>query len=153
MLAAGAQAPSFELDDLAGGQKSLSQLLERGPVLLAFYKISCPVCQLTLPFLDRIGKGSLQVIAISQDDERATARFQAKYGVSLTTLLDRDEDGYPASNAFGIDHVPSLFLVEPEGCIALAADGFSKRDLESLGARAGIAPFRADEHVPEWKAG
>ena len=31
--------------------------------------------------------------------------------------------------------------------------GFSKRDLEALGKRVGVAAFRPDENVPEWKAG
>src|SRR5579863_4440912 len=153
MLRAGAKAPPFELDDVSGGKRTLSEILARGPVLLAFYKISCPVCQLTLPFLDRIAAGTLQLIAISQDDERGTARFQNSYGVKLPTLLDRERDDYPASNAFGISHVPSLFLVEPDGAISLAAEGFVKRELESIASRAGVAVFRPEEHVPEWKAG
>jgi len=153
MLRAGATAPPFELDDVSGGKRTLPEILARGPVLLVFYKISCPVCQLTLPFLDRIGMGTLQVIAISQDDERGTARFQNTYGVTLTTLLDRERDDYPASNAFGIAHVPSIFLVEQDGVISMAVEGFVKRELESIASRAGVPVFRPEEHVPEWKAG
>jgi len=154
MLKAGAKAPSFTLDDMSGGKHSLSQILEHGPVLLVLYKISCPVCQLTLPYVDRIARGSLQVIGISQDDERATARFKSNFGVThMETLFDRDRDGYTVSNAFGISHVPSMFLVEPDGTIALAAEGFVKRELESLGRRAGIETFHAGEDVPQWKAG
>jgi peroxiredoxin len=153
MLKAGAKAPAFTLDDMSGGKKSLSDVLARGPALLALYKISCPVCQMTLPFLERISKGTLQVIAISQDEERGTTKFQSTYGVSLPMLLDRERDGYPASNAFGISHVPSLFLVEPDGTISLASEGFIKRDIEAIAGRAGVEPFRADEKIPEWKAG
>ena len=152
MLTLGSAAPRFTLHDLNGAPLSLAEILSRGPVLLALYKISCPVCQMTLPFLERIASGSLQIVAISQDDAPATRRFQAKFGV-LPTLLDREEDGYPVSNAFGITHVPSLFLVEPDGTISLAAEGFVRRDLETIGARAGVPPFRQDEAVPEWKAG
>ena len=153
MLKAGANAPAFTLDDMSGGRQSLSDVLARGPALVALYKISCPVCQMTLPFLERISKGALQVIAISQDEERGTARFQSTYGVRLPTLLDREHDGYPASNAFGISHVPSLFLVEPDGTISLASEGFIRRDIEAIAGRAGVEPFRADEKIPEWKAG
>jgi peroxiredoxin len=153
MLTPGAPAPQFTLQDLAGVPHSLAQILARGPVLLALYKISCPVCQMTLPFLERIADGSLQIVAISQDDRASTLRFQAKFRVTMTTLLDREDDGYPVSNAFGITHVPSLFLVEPDGVISLASDGFSKSDLEAIGARAGASPFRPEEPVPAWKAG
>lgn len=153
MLAAGDKAPEFSLDNLDGGKQSLSELLRQGPALLVFFKVSCPVCQLALPFLDRIGKGSLQVVAISQDNQSATRQFHKTYGVSLTTLLDRGEDRYPASNAFGIQHVPTAFLIEPDGAISSAVEGFRKADLESLGLRSGIVTFRETEAVPAWKAG
>jgi peroxiredoxin len=153
MLAVGDKAPEFLLTKLDGGKQSLSELLRQGPVLLAFFKVSCPVCQLALPFLDRIGKGSLPVVAISQDTERSTRQFHQTYGVSLSTLLDREEDRYPASNAFGIEHVPAMFLVEPDGVISSAVEGFRKADLESIGLRSGIITFGATENVPAWKAG
>src|SRR5579863_1680049 len=152
MLTTGSKAPPFTLKDLDGAPHSLTEILSAGPVLLALYKISCPVCQLTLPFLTRIAGGALQIVAISQDDPAATRKFQARFGV-LPTLLDREEEGYPVSNAFGITHVPTLFLVEPDGTISLALEGFVKSDLESLAARAGIPIFHQDETVPAWKAG
>jgi peroxiredoxin len=153
MLAVGDKAPEFLLTKLDGGKQSLSDLLRQGPVLLAFFKVSCPVCQLAFPFLDRIGKGSLPVVAISQDPESTTQRFHQTYGVSLPTLLDRNEDRYPASNSFGIQFVPTTFLVEPDGVISSVVEGFRKADLESIGLRSGIITFRATENVPAWKAG
>ncbi len=152
MVTTGSKAPQFTLKDLDGAPHSLTEILAAGPVLLALYKISCPVCQLTLPFLTRIAGGALQVVAISQDDAAATRKFQSKFGV-LPTVLDREEEGYPVSNAFGITHVPTLFLIEPGGTISQVTEGFVKSDLESLGARAGIPIFRQDETVPAWKAG
>ncbi len=153
MLSAGAQAPSFDLTDLTGTRHSLTQILERGPALLALYKISCPTCQLTMPYLERLGKDSLQIIGISQDDERATHRFVKTLGLSMPTLLDPEEAGYPVSNAFGITHVPSLFLVETDRRISLATSGFHKHDLEAIAHRAQSRLFLPDDHVPEWKAG
>ena len=69
MLSAGSKAPVFSLLDLNGSPRSLAEILSRGPVLLVFYKISCPTCQFTLPFLERIAKGSLPIVTISQDDD------------------------------------------------------------------------------------
>jgi peroxiredoxin len=153
VLEAGARAPSFRLKDLSGNMVSLEEILSKGPALLAFYKISCPVCQLTFPYLERLAAGPIQIIGISQDDLAATEGFNQRFGVTFPTLLDQAKENYPASNAFGITNVPSMFLVEPDGRIAGAFAGFSKRDLEALGKRAAVAPFRADENVPEWKAG
>jgi len=153
VLAAGSKAPGFVLDRLEGGRESLEEILARGPALVALYKISCPVCQLALPFLDRISKGSLQVIAISQDDERGTHRFRETFKVAMPTLLDRERDGYPVSNGFGITHVPSLFLIDRDGTITLAQSGFVKSELDALGKRSGVETFRPGEKVPEWKGG
>src|SRR6266849_2223307 len=133
MLEAGTHAPSFQLKDLNGKQESLEQILAKGPALLAFYKIGCPVCQLTFPFLERLAAGrALQIVGISQDDAASTTGFNQRFGVTFPTLLDQSKEGYPASNAFGIGSVPSLFLVEPDGKVSTAFSGFSKHDLEAL---------------------
>lgn len=153
MLEANQPAPEFTLADTTGQSRSLEQILADGPAVFAFFKISCPVCQFALPFLNRIREGGkLQVIGISQDDARYTTQFLSEYTPGMPALLD-DERRYEVSNAFGITHVPSVFLVEPSGQISVALDGFSKSVFEQLGERAGATPFRDDEYVPEWKAG
>jgi len=153
MLASGDRAPAFSLPDLNGSVHSLSEMLKRGSVLAVLYKVSCPVCQLTLPYIQRIARGALQIVSISQDDAPATTRFMSAYGLSMATLLDSQKSGYAVSNAFGITHVPSLFLIEPDGAISFTGSGFSKSDLEALAARAGTPIFRPGENVPAWKAG
>lgn len=154
MLEAGSKAAEFRLVDLGGGTASLKEILDRGPALLAFFKVTCPTCQLTLPFLNRMAEGpSLQFIAISQDDAEATTEFNAEFGVQFRTLLDEEDAGYPASNAYGISYVPSMFLVEQDGRVSWADHGFTKRSLEDLGRRAGVAPFRDSDRVPEAKSG
>jgi peroxiredoxin len=154
MLEAGSQSPEFELKDTSGAPRSLTAILERGPALFAFFKIGCPVCQLTFPFLERLAKNeSVQVIGISQDDSGATQAFNQRFGVTFPVLLDESKACYPVSNAFGITNVPTMFVVEPGGAISTAFTGFSKRDLEGIGQRVGVPPFRPDENVPEWKAG
>src|SRR5438045_3229633 len=125
-----AHAEPFELKDLDGNTHSLSEILSRGPALLALFKVSCPVCQLTFPFFERMAKNeSLQVIGISQDDAKATKAFNARFGVTFPTLLDESGAGYPVSNAFGISTVPSVFVVETDGSVSQSFAGFSKRDL------------------------
>jgi peroxiredoxin len=153
MLAAGDQAPTFSLSDLSGTTHALTAMLESGPVLAVLYKVSCPVCQLALPYLQRISARGLQIVTISQDDGPATTRFMSAFGLSMQTLLDTREAGYRVSNAFGITHVPSLFLIEPDGVISFAGSGFNKADLEAVADRAGSPIFRADDNVPAWKAG
>jgi peroxiredoxin len=153
MLAEGAVAPDFVLHDLGGTRRSKSQIANGQPLLLAFFKISCPTCQFTMPYLQRLAGGSVPIYAISQDDAESTREFHQEFGISLPTLLDTEEEGYPASNAYGLSHVPSLFLVEPDGKISQSFMGFDKRELQRLGDRVGKQPFEAGEYVPESKSG
>ncbi len=147
-------APRFELQGLDGHTRSLEIDLEKGPVLLAFFKVSCPVCQLTFPFLERLSRNeAMQVIGITQDDAKSTKVFNERFGVSFPILIDPARDGYPVSNAFGISSVPTLFVVETDGTVSKSFAGFSKRDLEEIGKRMNVQPFHSDEHVPEFKAG
>ena len=154
VVAVGANAPAFRLTGLDGSQRRLEDILANGPALLAFFKISCPVCQLSAPYLQRLAaNNAIQVIGISQDDASATRGFLQRFGATFPTLLDLSSEDYPASNAYGITSVPSLFLLERDGTIARAFNGFSKRDFEEIGERAGITPFGPEDYVPEWKAG
>src|ERR1700736_6940748 len=114
---AGQTAPGFSLKGLDGKSYSLEALLEMGPVVAAFFKNSCPVCQFTFPFLERLyqryGGDGVTFLGISQDDARATKEFAREYGVTFPMVLD--EKGYPASNAYGLTNVPTIFLIEPDG--------------------------------------
>jgi peroxiredoxin len=157
MLSAGDRAPEFNLENLSGGQTTRSALSSGKPVVLAFFKASCPVCQFTFPFLERMNSGKsnkeIAIYAVSQDDAESTRAFNSEYGISLPTLLDKQEEGYPASNAYGLSSVPSIFLVEPDGRISQALMGFDKKGLEELGHKLGQAPFQPTDSVPEFKAG
>jgi peroxiredoxin len=154
LVATGAKAPHFRIASVDGSTRSLQEILAGGPALLAFYKISCPVCQLTVPYLERLAANSVfQVIGISQDEAGATLGFMQRFGLTFPTLLDLSSEDYPASNAYGISSVPTMFVVEPDGIVSRAFAGFSKRDFEELGTRASVSPFGPEDHVPEWKAG
>jgi peroxiredoxin len=162
-IAVGTLAPEFSLPALDGKTHSLASLLHGGPVLLAFFKVSCPVCQFTFPFLQRIadrfaGK-SVSVVGISQDGARDTRDFNQEYGVKFTTLIDGK--GYPASNAYGLTNVPDIFLVTPDRKVTVECMGFDKGALEQILAEltqheklsAASPLFRPDEVIPSYKPG
>jgi len=158
----GHTAPGFSLKALDGKEYSLQKLLERGPAVVAFFKVSCPVCQFTFPFLQRLheryaGDGAT-VIGVSQDDARDTKEFNQEYGVTFLTLVDIE--GYPASNAYGLTSVPTIFLIAPDGKVKVSCMGFSKSDLEKIASELSLykkmqaAPlFRTNEIVPACKPG
>ena len=70
-LTQGTKAPDFTLSTTDGKKFSLNDLLVRGPVIAFFFKISFPVCQYAMPFLERIyqayGNQNASLIGISQD--------------------------------------------------------------------------------------
>jgi len=154
LLEPGARAPEFRLQLLDGGTTTLAEILAGGPALLAFFKISCPVCQMTFPFLERIHQaGAARIFGVSQNDAGDTREFHQEFGVTFPTLLDSEDDNFPASNDYGISSVPTMFLVEPGGTIRQAIEGWHKRDIEDLAAGAVAGLFRPGEYPPEWKAG
>lgn len=161
-LAAGKPAPPFQLSTLTGERLSLAQSLAKGPVLLAFFKVSCPTCQFTFPFLERIyqqlHERGAQIWGIVQDRAHDGARFAAAYGVTFPILVD--DAPYEVSRAYNLSHVPSLFLVKQDGSIEIASEGFAKSDLltihRSLAQTLSAAPpalFSANENIPEYKPG
>jgi peroxiredoxin len=162
-IVAGNTAPGFSLKALDNKEYSLNKLLEGGPVVAAFFKISCPVCQFTSPFLERLykryGGDGVTFLGISQDDARSTADFAKEYGATFPILID-DEKGYAVSNAYGLTSVPTIFLIDTDGTVKVSSMGFDKKDLETVAANLGarkkmsLAPlFRPDEVVPANKPG
>ena len=162
-IVAGNTAPGFSLKALDNKEYSLCTVMARGPVVAAFFKISCPVCQFTFPFLERLyrryGGDGLTFLGISQDDARSTMSFAKEYGVTFPILID-DENGYVASNAYGLSNVPTIFLIDTDGTVKVSSMGFDKKDLETIAANLAerkktslAALFRPDEVVPANKPG
>jgi len=162
-LATGAKAPEFELKSLDGKPFSLSAELARGPVVLAFFKVSCPTCQYAFPFLERLykayGRNGVTLVGVSQNDAKQTAAFNREFGVTFPTLLD-DTDSYPVSNAYGLTNVPTLFWIAQDGEIEVSSVGWVKADFEGINRRMAetgkIAPavmFKPGEEVRDFRAG
>ena len=158
----GDTAPNFELNDTQGKRVSLRDALSRGPVVAVFFKVSCPTCQFTFPFLQRLfqhyGSDHTTFLAISQDDVGDTREFFAEYGVSFTALLD--EEGYPASNEYGLTNVPTIYLIAPDGTVQVDCVGFGKKALETIAeelarveGRAAVPLFKPGEVIPDAKPG
>jgi peroxiredoxin len=158
----GKTAPAFALADTEGRKHTLEEMLKTGPAVLAFYKVSCPVCQFTFPFLERIHRAcasdKARVIGISQDDAQDSREFMQEFGLSFPSLVD--ESGYPVSNAYGLTYVPTVLLVAPDGKVQVSCVGFGKKELEQISAemaRASGRPpapvFLPGESVPDYKPG
>ena len=118
-LEAGVHAPEIELQFVDGRRFSLKEARAKGPVVAVFFKVSCPVCQMALPYLDRIFQAYQQsaqftFVGVSQDNAAYTKEFNRRFGVSFPVLLD-PAGKYPVSNAYGLTNVPTTFLISQEG--------------------------------------
>ncbi|MDX2152937.1 MAG: TlpA disulfide reductase family protein [Bryobacteraceae bacterium] len=151
VLSPGDRAPEIRLPDLDGQTRALKELDGGKPSLVVLFKISCPTCQFTLPYLERMKGGGVSVVGISQDDAESTREFNQEFGVTFPTLVD--EPQYRVSEGFRITHVPSMFLVEGDGRISWSSVGWSRQAIEELGKKAGVEVVRPGEFVPEWKSG
>lgn len=161
-LQPGTKAPAVELPLLGGGSFSLGNSLSKSSVALAFFKVSCPVCQYAFPYFDRMasllnGKG-LTFVGISQDTGADTRDFAKRFGVHFPIALD-DTSRYPVSNAYGLTNVPTLFIVQEDGTISHTIVSWSKQDMEELFAgfrdsqNAKQKLFLAGEDVADFRAG
>jgi peroxiredoxin len=162
-LTVGTAAPDFTLNSTEGKPFSLKEALARGPVVAAFFKISCPVCQYTAPFLERVFKASkdsdVTVIGISQDNLRDTRLFMEEFGVTFPVVLD-DTTTYPVSNAYQLTNVPSIFWIAQDGEIEISSVGWSRKDFEDIHrkvtkqAASKLSPlFKPGEDIRDFRAG
>lgn len=160
---AGAAAPDFSVKGLDGKTYSLADLLQKGPVVAAFFKVSCPVCQFTFPFVERLhqryGKAAT-FLGISQDDAKSTDSFARDHGITFPMAMDEKEKGYVASNAYGLTMVPTIFLIDADKSAQVSTMGFVKADLERIakelaerGRLQQTSLFSPSESVPANKPG
>ncbi len=159
-LSPGTKAPTFRLTGLDKAAYVLTDTLRSEPaVVLAFFKVSCPVCQFTFPYLERLHRSytNLPIWGISQDDTDATEGFCRMFGITFPTLLDQ---GYELSVSYDLTNVPSIFLVGRDLVIDRTIVGFDKAELEGLNQDlselSGMptkALFSAADEVPALKPG
>jgi peroxiredoxin len=162
VLKSGSKAPDIKLPLVGGAMFSLADELAKGRVALAFFKVSCPVCQYAFPYFERFSQKlrtkGLTFVGISQDIERDTVEFAKELGVTFPIALDRP-DRYPVSAAYGLTNVPTLIVVNGAGFIDQSIVGWSKSDMEELykefwdSATARVPIFEPGEKVADFKAG
>jgi peroxiredoxin len=162
-LAAGTKAPDIELKTLDGKKFSLHAELARGPVVLVFFKVSCPTCQYALPMFERLhkayGQKGVTLVGVSQNDATETAAFVKEFRITFPVLLD-DTRSYPASNAYGLTNVPTIFWVAQDGEIEVSSVGWLKADFELINRKMAEADkislsviFQPGEEVRDFRAG
>jgi peroxiredoxin len=158
------QAPDFALTSTAGKPVILSDVLKRGPAVLAFFKISCPVCQYAFPYIERMWQvhkpEPVTFLGVSQDSLSDTQSFIKQYRLTFPVVLD-ESPRYVASNEYKLTNVPTIYLVDRDGEIRVSSVGWARKDMEELNLKLSMMDpaqqqfpiFKPGEEVAEFKAG
>jgi thiol-disulfide isomerase/thioredoxin len=132
----GARAADFNLKTLQGESTRLRDALEKGPVLLDFWATWCAPCKKAMPFYDelvaRYAEHGVQLLSVNQDDERMQKRiapyFESK-GFTFPALLDPKKE---IATEYGVNVLPTSFLIAADGTIAARHVGFRLGDEKVL---------------------
>jgi peroxiredoxin len=154
-LVTGKLARGFTLTTTEGNTVDLHDLLQKGPVVLAFFKVSCPVCQYAFPMYERMAKAhketSASFLGISQNKPSDTKAFAREYGVTFPIAIDDGANRYAVSNAYGLTNVPTLFYISMDGEIEVSSVGWSKAEVEMVNQK--LAALRNETPPLLWQKG
>jgi peroxiredoxin len=147
----GAGAPSIHLADTATGE-SVADPWRAGPVVLAFFKVTCPVCQMAAPKVQALADAGVRVVGVGEDPPAELQSYAGRYGQKVTTLTEAAP--YATSDAYGIDTVPTLFLVDSDGTVRDTVVSWDRDAWNRLAAAAGAPPV-SDENdgLPAFRPG
>lgn len=114
-LEVGVKAPLFSAIDTNGEMFSLQDALNKGPVVLLFYRgYWCPVCNKHLSLiqdsLQLISDRGATLIAVSPEKPEYLEKMEEKTGASFSLLYD---EAYKISDAYDVTFTPEkkqLFL-------------------------------------------
>jgi thiol-disulfide isomerase/thioredoxin len=113
-----------------------------------FYKVTCPVCQMAAPKVDVMARAYPgRVVGVGQDPSDALERFGGEFGMDVPAVPDLPP--YDASNAYGIESVPTLFVIDTSGRVADAVVAWDRagynRASARLAALLGVEPVTVSE--------
>ncbi len=119
-----------------------------GPMAVVFYKVTCPVCQMAAPKVEAMGRVYPgRVVGVGQDPPGELDRFARDFGMAIPAVPDLVP--YEVSNAYGIETVPTMVLVDGDGTVidtvvSWDRDGYNRASARLAGL-AGAKPVVVSE--------
>jgi len=102
-----------------------------GPRALFLYKVTCPVCQMAAPKVQRLQEAYPgRIVGIGEDPDEELEAFGRRFGLSFASSPDLPP--YELSNAYGIRTVPTTFLVGRDGIIVRTVESWDREGLNEL---------------------
>ena len=120
MLTSGERAPEFTLPDAAGKDRSLTELLSSGALVLYFYPADfTPGCTRQACVLrdlhGEIERAGLRIVGISPQSPQSHAKFQTKYNLPFVLLSDQHKaviKMYGVNGPLGIGVRRASYLID-----------------------------------------
>jgi peroxiredoxin len=111
--AVGDKAPSFQLNQLAGGQLQLSDYKGKG-VVLNFWASWCNPCVNELPLLNEAYKlAGIDMVAINVgEDEKKIQKFVDRYELAFPIAMDREQD---VKQRYRVAGLPLTVAIDDQG--------------------------------------
>jgi thiol-disulfide isomerase/thioredoxin len=128
----GKPAPAFTLSGLEGGDSTSLSGLQGKVVLVDFWASWCLPCRKLMPRIAALKARfpELEVVAISVDANRDKAiTFLRAVEPSLRAVHDAE---HAVADAYGVERMPSSFLIDGSGRLRFRHDGYSAKDLDAV---------------------
>jgi len=111
-------APDFTLQTIDGETVSLSDFGGK-PVMLTFWKINCPACQVQMPYMqafyDEWSSETIAMLTINVGDSILSAQnYVTSQNLTFPVLLDLRGG---VAQTYGIPGVPVTFLIDSDGIL------------------------------------
>ncbi len=107
---------------------------QSGAHALLFYKVTCPTCQVAAPAMERFEIAYPgRIRGVGQDPDAALARFAGAFGMTFGSVADAPP--YAFSDAYEIEHVPTLVIVDAEGTVADVVESWDRDGVNRGSAR------------------
>ncbi len=131
----GKPAPNFTLQSNESKLITLSQVCQKGPVVLVFTKDGCPCSIEAQPFFNELAKGYMgkaSFLGIIDANKSVATQYQIDFKVPYTMLLGQEPDIFKA-----YDSLQSVYttLVDSKGKVVKQWPGYCKAMLIDLNER------------------
>jgi peroxiredoxin len=113
-LPIGSIAPVFELPDLSGNRRKLSDFLGKR-ILLIFFNPACSFCQKMAPQLAGLSGSNPAPLIITTGNPEDSYKFLKEHGIRWTTLIQQEMQ---TASRYQIAGTPMGYLIDEEGKIA-----------------------------------
>ena len=162
-VAPGAIAPDFDVRVLGGGYRELRDLVHPGGGIVVFFKTECETSALLLsrigPLAGALAREERVFLAVAQNTEGEVRAFLEERPLRFPIACENPP--YPASRAYAVVTVPTLFVIDGAGRIAERVEGFVKSEVLALGPAAEQALALGDvppvlerpDELPDLKPG